>query len=48
MAEGQEVKAGDQLAVVEAMKMQNALKADRDVTVMKLKCSRAIASLSTR
>ena len=36
--EGQEVKAGDQLAVVEAMKMQNVLKADRDVTVTKLKC----------
>jgi len=35
---GQEVKAGDQLAVVEAMKMQNVLKADRDVTVTKLKC----------
>ena len=37
VAEGQEVKAGEQLAVVEAMKMQNVLKADRDVTVAKLK-----------
>jgi propionyl-CoA carboxylase alpha chain len=38
VVEGQEVKAGEQLAVVEAMKMQNVLKADRDVTVTKLKC----------
>ncbi|MGA7323025.1 MAG: acetyl/propionyl/methylcrotonyl-CoA carboxylase subunit alpha [Rhodomicrobium sp.] len=36
-AEGQEVKAGETLAVVEAMKMQNVLKADRDVTVTKLR-----------
>jgi propionyl-CoA carboxylase alpha chain len=35
--EGQEVKAGDTLAVVEAMKMQNVLKAERDATVSKLK-----------
>jgi propionyl-CoA carboxylase alpha chain len=31
--EGQEVKAGDALAVVEAMKMENVLKADRDGVV---------------
>ena len=37
VVEGQEVKAGETLAVVEAMKMQNVLKADRDVTVSKLK-----------
>ena len=37
VAEGQEVKAGETLAVVEAMKMQNVLKAGRDVTVTKLK-----------
>ncbi len=37
VSEGQEVKAGDQLAVVEAMKMQNVLKAGRDVTVSKLR-----------
>jgi propionyl-CoA carboxylase alpha chain len=37
VTEGQEVKAGEPLAVVEAMKMQNVLKADRDVTVAKLK-----------
>jgi propionyl-CoA carboxylase alpha chain len=35
--EGQEVKGGDTLAVVEAMKMQNVLKADRDVTIAKLR-----------
>ncbi len=35
--EGQEVKAGDTLAVVEAMKMQNVLKAERDVTISKVK-----------
>ena len=37
VTEGQEVKAGEQLAVVEAMKMQNVLKAGRDVTVTKIK-----------
>jgi propionyl-CoA carboxylase alpha chain len=37
VTEGQEVKAGEPLAVVEAMKMQNVLKAGRDVTVIKLK-----------
>ena len=30
---GQEVKAGDALAVVEAMKMENILRADRDATI---------------
>ncbi len=34
--EGQEVKAGEPLAVVEAMKMENVLRAERDVTVKKL------------
>ncbi|MFA5948665.1 MAG: acetyl/propionyl/methylcrotonyl-CoA carboxylase subunit alpha [Hyphomicrobium sp.] len=33
---GQEVKAGDALAVVEAMKMENILKAERDATVKKI------------
>jgi propionyl-CoA carboxylase alpha chain len=33
VGEGQEVKAGDPLAVVEAMKMENILKAERDGTV---------------
>jgi propionyl-CoA carboxylase alpha chain len=36
VAEGQEVKAGDTLAVVEAMKMENVLRAERDLTVAKL------------
>jgi propionyl-CoA carboxylase alpha chain len=36
VAEGQEVKAGEELAVVEAMKMENVLRAERDGTVAKL------------
>ncbi len=34
--EGQTVKAGEPLAMVEAMKMENVLRADRDVTVGKI------------
>ena len=34
--EGQEVKAGEPLAIVEAMKMENILRAERDVTVKKV------------
>ncbi|MGN6551598.1 MAG: acetyl-CoA carboxylase biotin carboxylase subunit [Pararhizobium sp.] len=34
--EGQEVKAGETLAVVEAMKMENVLRAERDVVVGKI------------
>jgi len=34
--EGQEVKAGETLAVVEAMKMENVLRAERDLTVAKI------------
>jgi propionyl-CoA carboxylase alpha chain len=34
--EGQEVKAGEPLCMVEAMKMENVLIAERDVTVKKL------------
>jgi propionyl-CoA carboxylase alpha chain len=30
---GQEVKTGDQLAIVEAMKMENVIRAERDATV---------------
>jgi propionyl-CoA carboxylase alpha chain len=37
VTEGQEVKAGDPLAMVEAMKMENVLRAERDVTVKALK-----------
>jgi propionyl-CoA carboxylase alpha chain len=33
VAPGQEVKAGETLAVVEAMKMENVLRAERDGTV---------------
>jgi propionyl-CoA carboxylase alpha chain len=36
VTEGQEVKAGDPLAIVEAMKMENILRAERDVTIKKL------------
>jgi propionyl-CoA carboxylase alpha chain len=36
VSEGQEVKAGEALAVVEAMKMQNVLRAERDGTVKKI------------
>jgi propionyl-CoA carboxylase alpha subunit len=35
--EGQEVKAGEELAVVEAMKMENVLRAERDGTVAKVR-----------
>ena len=35
--EGQEVKAGEALAVVEAMKMENVLRAERDATVAKVR-----------
>ena len=37
VVEGQEVKAGEPLAIVEAMKMQNVLKAERDLTVKAIK-----------
>jgi propionyl-CoA carboxylase alpha chain len=36
VSEGQEVKAGETLAIVEAMKMENVLKAERDVTVARI------------
>jgi len=36
VSEGQEVKAGETLAVIEAMKMQNVLRAERDGTVKKI------------
>ncbi len=35
---GQEVKAGEPLCMVEAMKMENVLTAERDVTVKKILC----------
>lgn len=36
VTEGQDIKAGETLAVVEAMKMQNVLRAERDGTVKKI------------
>jgi propionyl-CoA carboxylase alpha chain len=36
VAEGQDVKAGETLAVVEAMKLENVLRAERDGTVKKI------------
>jgi propionyl-CoA carboxylase alpha chain len=36
VTEGQEVKAGETLAIVEAMKMENVLRAERDGTVKKI------------
>jgi len=36
VVEGQEVKAGETLAVIEAMKMQNVLRAERDGTVKRI------------
>ncbi|MGA8401608.1 MAG: acetyl/propionyl/methylcrotonyl-CoA carboxylase subunit alpha [Stellaceae bacterium] len=43
--EGQEVKAGEALAVVEAMKMENVLRAEHDGTIAKL-CAKAGDSLA--
>ena len=37
VAEGQEVKSGETLAVVEAMKMENILRAERDGTIKKIR-----------
>jgi propionyl-CoA carboxylase alpha chain len=37
VVEGQEVKAGETLAVVEAMKMENVLRADRDGVVKRIR-----------
>jgi propionyl-CoA carboxylase alpha chain len=34
---GQKVRAGEALAIVEAMKMENVLRAERDATVRELK-----------
>jgi propionyl-CoA carboxylase alpha chain len=37
VSDGQEVKAGEELAVVEAMKMENVLRAERDARVAKVR-----------
>ncbi|MDD7910658.1 acetyl-CoA carboxylase biotin carboxylase subunit [Pseudovibrio exalbescens] len=39
VAEGQKVEAGDQLAIVEAMKMENVLRAERDCVVSAIKAA---------
>ena len=36
VSDGQESKAGEPLCMVEAMKMENVLRAERDVTVKKI------------
>jgi len=36
VSEGQDVKAGETLAVVEAMKMENILRAERDLKIAKI------------
>jgi propionyl-CoA carboxylase alpha chain len=36
VAPGQQVRAGDALAIVEAMKMENVLRAERDDTVARV------------
>ena len=40
VAEGQEIKAGEVLAIVEAMKMENVLKAERDGTISKVNAAK--------
>ena len=45
VSEGQDVKAGEALAIVEAMKMENVLRAERDGTIAKL-CAKAGDSLA--
>ena len=37
VAPGQEVKAGEPLAIVEAMKMENVLRAERDGRIAKIR-----------
>ncbi|MDH3714702.1 MAG: DUF2118 domain-containing protein, partial [Gammaproteobacteria bacterium] len=37
--EGQEIKAGEELAVVEAMKMENSLRAEQDGVVAAVLCT---------
>jgi propionyl-CoA carboxylase alpha chain len=39
VAEGEEVKAGQELAIVEAMKMENVLRAERDGRIARLHAS---------
>ena len=46
VVEGQEVKAGESLCIVEAMKMENVLRAERDATVAKKVLAKAGDSLA--
>ncbi len=39
VSEGDEIKAGEELAVIEAMKMENSLRTDEDVTIAKVLAS---------
>jgi propionyl-CoA carboxylase alpha chain len=39
VAPGQEVKAGEALAVVEAMKMENVLRAERDGRIARIRAN---------
>ena len=39
VAEGEDFKSGDELAVIEAMKMENVLRAERDGTVAAIKAA---------
>jgi propionyl-CoA carboxylase alpha chain len=39
VSEGQQVRAGEAIAIVEAMKMENVLRAERDATVAKITAS---------
>ena len=48
VSEGQEVKAGQELAMVEAMKMENVLRAVRDGTVKTLHAKAGDSLASTR
>jgi propionyl-CoA carboxylase alpha chain len=40
VAEGQEIKSGEPLAVVEAMKMENVLTAERDARIKKIRAKK--------
>ena len=48
VAEGQQVAAGETLAIVEAMKMENVLRAERSGTIARILARPGTASLSTQ
>ena len=43
VVEGQEVKTGEELAVIEAMKMENVLRAERDGVVAAIKAKPGVS-----